>query len=268
MTLRPRRRLTTLVYYLQENQARFPGVEVERVFVRRYPQGTLAAHLFGNVGEVSEEELKEPRYREPRARRRDRQGRGRVQYDRYLRGRAGRDPDPGRLARPAEGRAERRRAGPRRQPAADDRLRAAGGRRGGALLARACPAAFVAMDVHNGEILGDGLEPDLRPRRLHQADHPGRGRRALPTTPCGAADQPRDRRRLPDRLDLQADHRDRGAGRRRRSRPTRPITTTAPITLGGDHLPERRRRRLRVDLAAVRAAGLLRRLLLHARRPR
>src|SRR6478609_1862472 len=52
-----------LVYYLQENQARFPGVEVERVFVRDYPDGTLAAHVLGTVGEISEEELKEPRYK-------------------------------------------------------------------------------------------------------------------------------------------------------------------------------------------------------------
>src|SRR4051794_37174102 len=52
-----------LVYYLQENQAHFPGVEVERVFVRDYPDGTLAAHILGTVGEVTEEQLKEPRFR-------------------------------------------------------------------------------------------------------------------------------------------------------------------------------------------------------------
>ena len=66
-----------LVYYLQENQDRFPGVEVQRVFVRRYPHGTLAAHILGNVGEISEEQLKEPRYRGLAAGRRDRPGRGR-----------------------------------------------------------------------------------------------------------------------------------------------------------------------------------------------
>ena len=43
-----------LVYYLQENQGRFPGVQVQRVFVRRYPHGTLAAHVLGTVGEISE----------------------------------------------------------------------------------------------------------------------------------------------------------------------------------------------------------------------
>src|SRR5689334_8463002 len=35
-----------LVYYLQEHQTDFPGVVVQRVFVRRYPNGTLGAHIF------------------------------------------------------------------------------------------------------------------------------------------------------------------------------------------------------------------------------
>src|SRR5680860_819303 len=51
-----------LVFFLQENQDRFPGVNVQRVFVRRYPHGTLAAHILGNVGEVSEEQLTARRY--------------------------------------------------------------------------------------------------------------------------------------------------------------------------------------------------------------
>ena len=50
------------VYYLRENQERFPGVSVERVYVRHYPQGTLAAHVLGYVGQVDDEELKDPRY--------------------------------------------------------------------------------------------------------------------------------------------------------------------------------------------------------------
>ena len=36
-----------LVYYLEENQHLFPGVTVQRVFVRNYPDGTLAAHILG-----------------------------------------------------------------------------------------------------------------------------------------------------------------------------------------------------------------------------
>ena len=45
------------VYFLRENQARFPGVSVERVYVRRYPQGSLAAHLLGYAGEVDSTQL-------------------------------------------------------------------------------------------------------------------------------------------------------------------------------------------------------------------
>ena len=72
-----------------ENQAEFPGAEVRAVFVRRYPQGTLAAHLFGYIGEISEEELKQTRYRGLEAG--DVIGKDGVEYeyDRYLRGRPG-----------------------------------------------------------------------------------------------------------------------------------------------------------------------------------
>ena len=50
------------VYFLRENASRFPGVSVERVFVRQYPQGDLAPHLLGNVGEVSPEQLEDPAF--------------------------------------------------------------------------------------------------------------------------------------------------------------------------------------------------------------
>ncbi len=51
-----------LVYYLRENQARYPGVTVQHVYVRSYPRGSLAAQIFGYVREVTEEQLKEARY--------------------------------------------------------------------------------------------------------------------------------------------------------------------------------------------------------------
>ena len=41
------------VYFIRENQRHFPGVSVERVYVRRYPNGSLAAHLLGYVREIS-----------------------------------------------------------------------------------------------------------------------------------------------------------------------------------------------------------------------
>lgn len=153
-----------LVYYLQENQDRFPGVEVQRVFVRRYPDGTLAAHILGNVGEITKGELKEPRYRglQPG----DEVGQDGVEdtYDRYLRGRSGLkriqvdalgQPTPnGQLvSRPPV-------PGNTLQLTIDSGVQAAGE---AALAARGLPGGFVTMDVHSGEILGLGSFPTFEP---------------------------------------------------------------------------------------------------------
>ncbi len=45
------------VSYIAENSSLFPGVSVESRTVRSYPYGTLAAHVLGYVGTISEEEL-------------------------------------------------------------------------------------------------------------------------------------------------------------------------------------------------------------------
>jgi penicillin-binding protein 2 len=75
--------------YLYERQDEFPGVEIASAFLRDYPQGVLAAHLLGYVGEVSKEQLK----RRPKAgyRAGDRIGQAGIEaaYDGYLRGRPG-----------------------------------------------------------------------------------------------------------------------------------------------------------------------------------
>ncbi|HEX8688935.1 MAG TPA: penicillin-binding protein 2 [Solirubrobacterales bacterium] len=153
-----------LVYYLQENQDRFPGVEVRRVFVRDYPYGTLAAHLFGNVGEVSEEQLKESRYRdlEPG----DTVGQDGVeyQYDEVLRGRAGATriqvdslgrPTPNgqlKVVEPAPGNNLRL--------TIDSSLQEAGE---AALSGTGLYGAYVAMDVRDGAILAMGSNPSFDP---------------------------------------------------------------------------------------------------------
>jgi penicillin-binding protein 2 len=163
-----------LVYYLQENQDRFPGVEVQRLFVRAYPDGTLAAHLLGSVGEIDKEELKEPRYKGlvPG----DKIGQEGVEdtYDRYLRGRPGLtriqvdalgEPTPnGRLVS--------------KPPAPGDNLKLTINQSvqeaGEAAMAeRGLPGGFITMDVHTGEILALGsfptFEPALFTRPLTQA---------------------------------------------------------------------------------------------------
>lgn len=153
-----------LVYYLQENQARFPGVEVERVFVRDYPDGTLAAHILGTVGEVTEEQLKEPRFRglQPG----DEIGQGGVEdtYDRFLRGKPGLtrvqvdalgEPTPnGRLYNKPPS------PGDNLKLSIDEKVQVAGE---AALAERGLPGGFITMDVHTGEILGLGSFPTFEP---------------------------------------------------------------------------------------------------------
>jgi penicillin-binding protein 2 len=154
-----------LVYYLEENQRRFPGVSVQRVFVRKYPDGSRAAHVVGSVGEVSEEELKEAPYKglEPG----DEVGKGGVEYtyDRYLRGEPGMtriqvnalgQPTPGGqlVSKPPQ-------PGDNLVLTIDSKIQAAGE---AALSERGLPGAFVTMDVKNGQILGLGSFPTYDPK--------------------------------------------------------------------------------------------------------
>lgn len=50
------------VAYIREHQDEFPSVITESRPVRIYPNGRLAAHLLGNLGEIDSERLKDERY--------------------------------------------------------------------------------------------------------------------------------------------------------------------------------------------------------------
>jgi penicillin-binding protein 2 len=78
-----------LAYYLYEHQAEFPGLRIVTTYLRDYAYGALAAHILGNVGEISPEELAALRRKGYRAG--DRIGKAGIEaeYDSYLRGRAG-----------------------------------------------------------------------------------------------------------------------------------------------------------------------------------
>jgi penicillin-binding protein 2 len=153
-----------LVFYLQENQERFPGVEVQRVFVRAYPDGTLGAHIFGSVGEIDEEQLKEARYKGLVPGDEIGQSGAEDTYDRYLRGRPGLtriqvdalgEPTPnGRLVSkpPAPG--------DNLKLTIDQSVQEAGE---AAMAERGLPGGFVTMDVHTGEILALGSFPTFEP---------------------------------------------------------------------------------------------------------
>ncbi len=52
----------TVVAYLKEHSLEFPGVQVEKTFLRSYPFRSVATHLVGYVGEVSETDLDEQQF--------------------------------------------------------------------------------------------------------------------------------------------------------------------------------------------------------------
>jgi len=156
-----------LIAFVEENQEEFPGVTVQRVFVRHYPDGTRAAHVVGSVGEIDKEEMKEPEFKglEPG----DEVGKGGVEYsyDKFLRG------DPGHtriqvnaLGEPTPGGqlvSEPPTPGNNLKLTIDGDVQAAGE---GGLGARGLPGAFISMNIDNGEILAMGSNPSFDPSEL------------------------------------------------------------------------------------------------------
>ncbi len=151
-----------LLFYLLENKESFPGVSVERTYVRKYPDGTLAAHVLGLVGQISPRQLKRARYRglQPG----DIIGQAGVEYtyDRFLRGTAGSQRiQVDALGRPRGMLGNRpARAGDTLRLTLDSGLQEVGE---SALRAKGLPGAFVAMDVRSGAVLAMGSYPTYDP---------------------------------------------------------------------------------------------------------
>ncbi|HKF84117.1 MAG TPA: penicillin-binding protein 2 [Solirubrobacterales bacterium] len=156
-----------LIAYIEENQREFPGVTVQRVFVRHYPHTSLAAHVLGNVSEVSGEELKEPRYKQLEPGDEIGQAGAEDTYDGFLRG------DPGltriqvnALGQPTPGGqlvSTPPTPGDSLKLTIDADVQTAGE---GALGARGLPGAFVSMNIDNGQILAMGSNPSYDPTVL------------------------------------------------------------------------------------------------------
>lgn len=155
------------VVAIRERQEDYPGVDVSQTFERAYPHGTLGAHLFGYVREVSGEQLTSGDYEG--AKQGDRVGQDGLEstYDRYLRGRSGTqriqvdvaDRQRGELpgVEPEPGDDLRLTLDLGVQQAGEEALRIASGgsnQKGG---------AFVAMDISNGAIRGLGSYPTFDP---------------------------------------------------------------------------------------------------------
>jgi penicillin-binding protein 2 len=163
-----------VVSYLLEHQDDYPGITVERVFLRQYPHRQIGAHLFGTVGEVTKEELKDPRYRGVQLG--DRVGQSGIesQYDRFLRGRNGASRVQvdalgklkGELSvrQPQQGRQLRLSVDMDIQQAGQAALAGGTGR-----------GAFVVMNVHDGQVVAMGSQPSFDPnvfsKLIKQSDY-------------------------------------------------------------------------------------------------
>jgi len=146
--------------YVLEHQASFPGVTVDKVYLRYYPRHDLAAQIMGTVGRVTAQELKEPDFKG--VDQNDSVGQTGIEssYDRYLRGQDG----AARVQVDAAGNLRSELTS--KQPVQGHELRLSlnleaqkvgqatlAGRRG----------AFVAMDVRNGSVYALGSSPTFDP---------------------------------------------------------------------------------------------------------
>ncbi|MDO9354880.1 MAG: hypothetical protein Q7T55_14375, partial [Solirubrobacteraceae bacterium] len=75
--------------YLLERQDEFPGITVTKEYLRRYTNGSLGSQLFGNVGQISEDQLKETKYQGLLAGQKIGQDGLEFEYNSFLQGRDG-----------------------------------------------------------------------------------------------------------------------------------------------------------------------------------
>jgi penicillin-binding protein 2 len=154
--------------YIKERQEHFPGVDVERIYLRDYPRGQLAAQLLGYVGEISPDELEQRRNRGIKQGTIIGKAGIEYSYDRYLRGEDGAkilrvdangrfrdDPRrPLRQRQPVPGRRLQTSLDLGLQRNGQDGLRAVGG---------GLPGAFVAMNPRDGRVYAMGSYPSFDP---------------------------------------------------------------------------------------------------------
>jgi penicillin-binding protein 2 len=153
--------------YIKERQEKFPGVDVKRVFLRKYPYHQLAAQIVGNIGQVSPAELKGVKYGHVPQGTIVGQDGLEYSYDRYLRGRDGLT----RIVVDASGNPTRTNVQRQPEPGRQLQLSLDLGLQRAAQVAmlragHGLPGGFVAMDPTNGEVLALGSYPSFDPSIL------------------------------------------------------------------------------------------------------
>jgi penicillin-binding protein 2 len=151
-----------IVMYIAERKEDFRGVDVEPVFLREYPHGEVGAHLFGYVGEVTEQQLGDPQYTGVELG--DRVGKAGIEaeYDRFLRGQNGATQVQvdafGNLTRQLSDIGAEQ--GKQLRLSLDLDVQRVGQT---ALSSGTGKGAFAVLDVRNGEVLALGSQPSFDP---------------------------------------------------------------------------------------------------------
>jgi penicillin-binding protein 2 len=156
--------------WVDAHQLEFPALRVEQIPQRRYPDNGLLCHVLGYVGEISPEQLEQPRYKEKNYKPGDIIGQDGLEayYDEYLRGRDGYRKVVVDSRGHIQSEVERVEPQPGQdmvttinlelQMAAEDQLRKSPHGRG----------VVIAMDPNNGEILALASAPTFDPNLFSQ----------------------------------------------------------------------------------------------------
>ncbi|MEA2148442.1 MAG: penicillin-binding protein 2 [Solirubrobacteraceae bacterium] len=158
----------SVLSYISERPESFPGVRVEKTYLRSYPHDSLAAQILGTVGEIAPTDLKTSRFRGVTAGTLVGTGGLERSYDRYLRGVDGiQRVQVDASGRPVPGRLKRQEpiAGQRLRLSLDLSLQKIGQQALG-FIGGARPGAFVAMDPRDGQVLAMGSAPTFDPNQL------------------------------------------------------------------------------------------------------
>ncbi|MBJ7331447.1 MAG: penicillin-binding protein 2 [Solirubrobacteraceae bacterium] len=155
----------SMLNYISERKTEFPGVNIEEIYLRRYPKKELAAQLVGTVGEISPKQLRKKRYRDVKQGTIIGQDGLEYQYDSYLRGKdgmrriqvdaLGRPKGDLEKADPTAGRTLKLSVDLGLQKTAQEALGTIGGGRSG---------AAVALDPRTGEVLAMASYPSFDPK--------------------------------------------------------------------------------------------------------
>jgi penicillin-binding protein 2 len=156
--------------YLRERKEQFPGIAVEKLYLRNYPHKKLGAQLFGTLREISPAELEKRRYRGVASGTRIGASGIEYSYDSYLRGKDGYT----KVVINALGNRDDRTQTTRVEPRQGSQLRLSLDldlqETANNALARAISAAsvngakagaYVALDPRNGEVLALGSYPSF-----------------------------------------------------------------------------------------------------------